>query len=216
MKEVDFLSTIAKFIIKMLFTAVPAIIVFCCFYKYRHRALDAMRLKSSVLREFGLILFVGCIFGILGVTLEPAFYMENTPGIWGDIEILIERPSLSTNVTLIPFAVFKDYIKEFNRGHYLYIITNFLGNLLVFVPIGLFPALLFRNATFKRSVIIGFLMSVFVEIMQYFIMRNTATDDVILNTLGAVIGYFVYLILKRFFPNFTNKFVCEEMQNGEE
>ena len=40
----------------------------------------------------------------------------------------------------------------------------------MFIPIGLFPALLFRNATWKRSAIIGLGMSLFIEIAQYFII----------------------------------------------
>ena len=32
---------------KMLFLAVPAAIVFCCFYPYRKKALQAMKLKAK-------------------------------------------------------------------------------------------------------------------------------------------------------------------------
>ena len=80
------------------------------------------------------------------------------------------------------------------------------------IPIGFFPALLFRNATLKRSAIIGFGMSTFIEFAQYFIMRNTAVDDIILNTLGAICGYWVYRLLRKMFPSFSRKFICNITQ----
>lgn len=53
-------------------------------------------------------------------------------------------------------------------------------------------------------------MSLFIELVQYFIMRNTAVDDIILNTAGAMCGYFVYLLVRKVFPAFTNGFLCQE------
>lgn len=64
----------------------------------------------------------------------------------------------------------------------------------------------------KRSAIIGFGMSTFIEFAQYFIMRNTAVDDIILNTLGAICGYWVYRLLRKMFPGFSRKFICNITQ----
>ena len=91
-------------------------------------------------------------------------------------------------------------------------LLNFFGNLLVFVPIGFFPALLFRKANWKHALIIGFGMSLFIEVVQYFIMRNSAVDDVILNTAGAMFGYLVYVLLRRWCPRFVAKFRCTEIK----
>ena len=95
-----------------------------------------------------------------------------------------------------PFSVFKDYFEDLLKSPVYFFVTliNFFGNLAMFIPIGFFSALLFRNATLKRSAIIGFGMSTFIEFAQYFIMRNTAVDDIILNTLGAAIGYMLFAV----------------------
>ena len=85
-------------------------------------------------------------------------------------------------------------------------------NLEYVYPNWIFSALLFRNATLKRSAIIGFGMSTFIEFAQYFIMRNTAVDDIILNTLGAICGYWVYRLLRKMFPGFSRKFICNITQ----
>ena len=131
------------------------------------------------------------IFGILALTLWPTYIWEDSPGIWGNIRILIERPAWKSSLSVVPFSVFKDYYEDLLKSPVYFFVTliNFFGNLAMFIPIGFFSALLFRNATLKRSAIIGFGMSTFIEFAQYFIMRNTAVDDIILNTLGAICGY---------------------------
>lgn len=201
---------------KMLFLAVPAAIVFCCFYPYRKKALQAMKLKSSALREVGLVLFVMVIFSILALTLWPTYYWEKqgVNSVWGDLLILMERPSLTSELSLTPFSVFADYIEDLSKGPAMFFATllNFFGNLLVFVPIGFFPVLLFRKVNWKHTLIIGFGMSLFIEVVQYFIMRNSAVDDVILNTAGAICGYFVYVLLRRWCPRFVAKFRCTEIE----
>lgn len=204
--------TLIKYTKEILFIAGPALIVFLSFTPYRRKALSAMKLHSSTKREIGLLLFVASVFAILALTLWPTYMWEETPGVWGDLRILIERPTYANGLSLMPFEVFKDYAEDLSEGPVMIIVTiiNFFGNLAMFVPIGLFPALLFRNATWKRSFLIGFGMSLFIEIVQYFIMRNSAVDDVILNTAGAMCGYGIYLILKKRFPRFTAGFLCKE------
>ena len=201
---------------EMLFLAVPAAIVFCCFYPYRKRALQAMKLQSSIWREAGLVLFVMAIFSILALTLWPTYYWEKqgVNSMWGDLLILIERPSLTSELNLTPFSVFANYIENLSQGPAMFFSTllNFFGNLAVFVPIGFFPALLFRKANWKYSLAIGFGMSLFIEVVQYFIMRNSAVDDVILNTAGAMCGYLVYVLLRRWCPHFVGKFHCKEIE----
>lgn len=204
--------SLLKYLREILIIAVPAVVVFLCFTPYRKKALNAMNLQSSHKREFGLVFFVACIFGILALTLWPTYVWEDTPGVWGDLRIMIERPTFSNNLSLMPFVVFQDYMEDLAKGPAMFIVTivNFFGNLAMFVPIGLLPALLFRNATWKRSAIIGFGMSLFIEVAQYFIMRNSAIDDVILNTAGAMCGYLIYLMLKKHWPTFTKGFLCQE------
>lgn len=132
--------------------------------------------------------------------------------MWGHLRILIGRPTWQSNLSLVPFTVFKDYWDDLLKSPVFFFVTllNFFGNLAIFVPIGLFPALLFRNATWKRSAMIGLGMSSFIEITQYLIMRNTAVDDVILNTAGAMCGYLIYLLIRRRFPGFAAGFLCQE------
>lgn len=205
------MTAVIRYFGQVLIVAIPAVLVYLSFTPYRMKALSAMNLCTSLKREVGLVLFVMSIFGILALTLWPTYIWENSPGIWGDLHILIERPTWKSNLSLIPFTVFESYAKDLFKSPVFFFATllNFLGNLAIFIPIGLFPALLFRNATWKRSALIGLGMSTFIEAAQYFLMRNVAVDDIILNTAGAICGYLIYRLIRYRWPAFANSFVCK-------
>ena len=63
---------------------------------------------------------------------------------------------------------------------------------------------------FTRAAAIGLGTSLFIEVAQYFLMRSTDIDDVILNTLGALCGWWLYLLLRRACPRFTEKFLVSQ------
>lgn len=195
---------------EMLTIAVPAAIVFSCFWPYRRRALSAMGLRTSVWREAGLILFILCLFGVLAVTLWPIYQVQKDSG--GAVLLLVGRPSALYNVNLTPFLMFSDYLREIQAGNALFVIINFFGNLAVFVPLGLFPALLFREGSWKRSFLVGITTSLFVECGQYLIARSVDIDDIILNTLGAMCGYWLFVLLKRIAPHFFIRFQCKTVE----
>ena len=49
-------------------------------------------------------------------------------------------------------------------------------------------------------------MSALIELAQYFIMRNVAVDDIILNTAGAICGYLLYLFNRKQWTKITDGF----------
>lgn len=207
------MTALFQYLERVAVISIPAVIVFLAFTPYRKRALSAMKLHSSRQREVGLVLFVIAIFGILALTLWPTYVWEDSPGVWGNVRILIERPAWRSSLNWVPFSVFKDYLEDISKGPVFFLVTlvNFFGNLAMFMPIGFFPALLFRNATWKRSALIGFGMSTLIEAAQYFIVRNTAVDDIILNTAGALCGYFLFLLSRKCWPKVTNGFQVQSM-----
>jgi len=74
---------------------------------------------------------------------------------------------------------------------------NLLGNVAVFVPFGLLIPLVFRVRWL--SFIVGFASWILIlELLQLITRRGTADiDDIILNTIGACIGYAVIVIIVR-------------------
>lgn len=67
-------------------------------------------------------------------------------------------------------------------------------NMLLFVPFGF----LIRTKKMWQGVFCGFLLSVFIEITQYFFrLGYCEPDDVLNNTIGTVIGVTVAYIIQR-------------------
>ena len=94
------------------------------------------------------------------------------------------------NLTL--FVNLIDIYQNEGAGEFLRL---FLGNICWFVPFGfLFPMLLKRKS-FLVTITIGFMFSFFIETMQFVFYKGVAElDDLILNTVGAAIGYILYKI----------------------
>lgn len=107
------------------------------------------------------------------------------------------------SVNLVPFETINLYINF--EGNISLQIINLLGNVVVFIPIGLFALSLMKKVTFATISLIGLGSTLFIEFMQLFlsiigiISRSFDVDDLILNTLGVLIGYAVGLIGKKLF-----------------
>ena len=70
-------------------------------------------------------------------------------------------------------------------------------NVVVFVPVGLLLGVAFRNMTWWRAFLIGFVISVSIETLQLVFYKGfSEIDDVIHNTLGCLIGYFACQICR--------------------
>lgn len=111
-------------------------------------------------------------------------------------ETLIWRYSGKHEAVFIPFRQFIGLLKEPN--HMMWFWQIFL-NIILFIPFGfMFPII--HSKSFRKyhlspvfTIFIGFALSFFIEVMQYITGRGLADiDDLINNTLGAVIGYLVY------------------------
>lgn len=80
-------------------------------------------------------------------------------------------------------------------------LKNTVLNILLFVPLGFFLPLLWRDfQTLKRTVLCGLCLSLGIEILQIFTFRLTDIDDLLTNTPGTLLGYFTV----SFFLHITN------------
>ncbi len=79
-------------------------------------------------------------------------------------------------------------------GSYWLILKNIIGNILLFMPLGfLMPLVSKKGKSFLIIGIIGFLTSMVIELLQYFVAhRIFDIDDILLNALGALVGYGAY------------------------
>lgn len=87
-----------------------------------------------------------------------------------------------------------DFIKinfsPFSRGIN---ITGYVLNILLFVPLGfLLPMIWPKSNKFSSALLYGAFFSLLIEVSQLVNFRQPDVDDLILNTLGAMIGYIAF------------------------
>lgn len=79
-------------------------------------------------------------------------------------------------------------------------------NTVLFVPLGAALPILRKKANFGRTTLVGFMLTFFIEMRaQPLMSRNPSLDDIIFNTLGTVIGYLLFMLLRKIFPKFIEK-----------
>jgi len=82
------------------------------------------------------------------------------------------------------------------------LLIDVLGNILVFIPLGIGFAGIFYGdnpwQTVRRAVLCGFLVSLSIELTQLTIpSRATDVDDLIFNTLGTMLGAIMFITIQQ-------------------
>ncbi len=82
----------------------------------------------------------------------------------------------------------------------IFILQNIIGNLIGFMPLGFLFYYLYSPVTLKNALKVSFLTSLAFEVVQViFVLGHFDIDDIILNTIGGVLGFIVAKILYRTF-----------------
>lgn len=183
----------ADYLRKMLPGVLAALAVYGCLYPRRCRRLQAAGLISLRRREIALVLFWMFCGGMVMLTLTPREFDLIAALRWGWTGSFFRLGS----VNLIPFQTVR------LNGMLLYIL---LGNILMFLPFGFFPALVWRGSTWKRALLTGVCVTGFIECWQLLVGRAFDIDDLWLNTLGAMAGFWLLRLLERLVPAQVEKF----------
>ena len=130
------------------------------------------RKRTLILHGMGSICFLLCVyvvFKITGISPLSGFHTDirieeiNVIPLWGILDLFLTADGWEG----IKFAL-----------------INVIGNVLLFCPLGfLLPLLWEKYAKWWK---------VLIECTQLFLIRGTDVDDVLLNSLGALIGYGAY------------------------
>lgn len=75
-------------------------------------------------------------------------------------------------------------------------IKNIVGNILLFIPYGFLASYLLRNNKFSVITILTIIVSLTIETVQYYIGRVFDIDDIILNLIGGIIGFLIYIAIE--------------------
>lgn len=96
-------------------------------------------------------------------------------------------------------------------------ITQLVLNIGMFIPFGiLLPLILHEH---KQTLVIIFVSTFSIEMLQYFIGRSADIDDVIMNLFGGILGYITFWIIKRLLNNqkwYRDTISCETTKKNLE
>ena len=130
------------------------------------------------------------------------------------LRLLFILPALFYVLAVVKMTFFKDGVRvattmmyrvvPFN-GLYEYkagvksltsVALNYLGNIAMFIPLGIFLPVFFKKLKLWSTVIVGIFFSIAVEALQYALASGYADiDDLIMNTIGAAVGGGIYFYI---------------------
>lgn len=203
------LEHIWSYFLQMLPCMCLALPIWSCVRPQRYRRLARMGLYSPPSREHALLLFTLFCAGLAALTLFPANFWSVDRWVAaarGERPLFpsVNRDLQRNTLQLIPFS-------EIRRGLYGgWVLFLVIANIGIFLPVGFFAALLWRRPRWYRSLLAGLCSSCTIEFIQFFIGRSSDIDDVLLNTAGSLMGFWLFLLLRALFPRFISRFQCEE------
>ena len=115
------------------------------------------------------------------------------------------------NYGLSNFIPFKEMFR-YEFGSRLFI-KNILGNILIFLPYGYFSSEYLKSNKISLSCILTLIISFTIEVVQLNIGRTFDIDDIILNTLGGIIGYLLYRLIEKIKSKLPKFFKTEGFMN---
>lgn len=154
------------------------------------RAACCHRTKTfSWRREAQLMLVYICIVVVARFTFFPFSKVD------GKVQPLMFDAAnwLNFRINLLPMVYLMDY--EIRREAWI----NVIGNTAMFIPLGIVWPVCFKQLnTHGKVIAAGVGTSLVIEILQLpFFDRVSDIDDLILNSLGYLIGYGIYLLVKK-------------------
>ncbi|MEG0799543.1 MAG: VanZ family protein [Clostridium sp.] len=131
------------------------------------------------------LFIVGLIFYILFVLWNILFKYVSP------LELFSTNRYFSRTLNLIPF-------NDILNGYYNKL--DIFGNIILFIPLGIYINIIMKNNKALKNIYIIVVISLLLETIQY-IFGIGASDitDIITNTIGGILGIFIYMILKNLF-----------------
>ena len=169
---------------------IPIFIIIITMIVEINKSKDAQ--EKSEIRNF----WLKALFIIYCLLLITILFLNNEYRMGGFQNINTFSKEHFETSNLIPFATIIEYVigvisNDINTS---IVIINFATNLLLFAPMGFFIPVLFQSKikNIKQFVIMIIILTLIVEILQFITYRgSTDIDDIILNTIGAVIMYMI-------------------------
>ena len=118
---------------------------------------------------------------------------------------LLTRSELNdiSGYNLVPFTEIFRYKIGSNSFYF-----NVIGNIAMFIPFGYFISSYIKPKRILPILLVSAISSATVEFVQFCIGRSFDIDDILLNALGAILGFLLYVALnaiKKYLPGIFGK-----------
>ncbi|MEO4052755.1 VanZ family protein [Solibacillus sp. CAU 1738] len=127
------------------------------------------------------------------------------------LQLFTVELSTFRSYNVIPFQIFADFKTVLQSDNWLWGVSNILGNVVIFIPLGLLLPSLFEKMRNRYILVIITVISISVllEASQYaFSLGSADIDDVLLNTAGGGLGIFFYFLIARMTKQHTFIIQC--------
>ena len=148
---------------------------------------------ASMQRESQQLFFLAYLVCLLCITLYP-------------IPLVRIQSHGFSQVNLVPvkrtYNELNAILQSDRKSLALRSLQNIIGNLFLFLPLGIFLPMVLNLRSFFKVFFIAAAFSASIEICQYLlrhfrIFRSVDVDDIILNTTGALLGLALYQLFRR-------------------
>lgn len=103
---------------------------------------------------------------------------------------------INRSINFVPFETIRGYVTGKSLVSQTVVWYNVLGNICLFMPLGIYLQLFRVKKNSFNSIVIVFIVSLMIELIQFvFGIGATDIDDIILNCLGGVIGVLLYQVI---------------------
>lgn len=104
------------------------------------------------------------------------------------------------------YMPFKEILRyEFGSKYFMW---NVVGNIVIFMPFGFIVTLILNAQKVNKPLFITFITSLTIELVQTLIGRSFDVDDIILNCVGGICGFLLYIglfAIKKHLPKFLQR-----------
>ena len=144
-------------------------------------------------RKFLAVAFVVYLVVVAAITIVPT-------------RLARPRVPRTNHINLVPLGYSFTCFLQDRAAHprlTSFCLRNTLGNIALFLPLGILLPLLFdRFRSLRRVILLAAFLSLSIETIQFFSaffgnFRSVDIDDVLLNTLGACVGYAIWWLAGR-------------------
>lgn len=137
------------------------------------------------------------LFVAYAVFLIKVMVFKSMPTVHvGQVMLNFSGTELGHPANFVPFKTILPYL----LGYKGWIIAgiNLAGNILPLIPIGFLLPLISKRMTWKKALLLSFVTALAIETMQVLLdVGIFDIDDVILNVLGVMIGFWAFIVLMR-------------------